>query len=72
VLLAGDLNLVGPLPATVFGAPRLVSEPSYPAAAPRVQFDHVLGPATLDPQLPEVRQLALGDHRLVTVTVSPR
>jgi endonuclease/exonuclease/phosphatase family metal-dependent hydrolase len=72
VLLAGDLNLVGPLPATVFGAPRLVSEPSYPAAAPRVQFDHVLGPATVDPQLPEVRQLALGDHRLVTVTVSPR
>jgi hypothetical protein len=72
VVLAGDLNLVGPLPATVFGTGRLVSEPSYPAAAPRVQFDHVLGPATLHPQRPEVRRLALGDHRLVTVTVSPR
>jgi endonuclease/exonuclease/phosphatase family metal-dependent hydrolase len=72
VLLAGDLNLIGPVPAAVFGAPRLVSGPSYPAAAPRVQFDHVLGPATPAPQRPEVRQLALGDHRLVTVTVCPR
>ena len=70
VVLAGDLNLVGPLPAAVFGAQRLVSAPSYPAADPRVQFDHVLGPASLDPQRPEVRQLALGDHRLVTVTVT--
>jgi endonuclease/exonuclease/phosphatase family metal-dependent hydrolase len=71
VVLAGDLNLIGPVPATVFGAQRLVSGPSYPAATPRVQFDHVLGPATLDPRAPEVRQLPLGDHRLVTVTVSP-
>jgi endonuclease/exonuclease/phosphatase family metal-dependent hydrolase len=69
VLLAGDLNLVGPLPARVFGARRLVSGPSYPAAEPRVQFDHVLGPAGVRPQRPEVRRLALGDHRLVTVSV---
>jgi endonuclease/exonuclease/phosphatase family metal-dependent hydrolase len=72
VLLAGDLNLAGPLPATVFGAQRLVIQPSYPAPVPRVQFDHVLGPATLRPRCPEVRQLALGDHRLVTVSVSPQ
>ena len=71
VVLAGDLNLVGPLPAAVFGAGRLVSEPSYPAPAPRVQFDHVLGPPTLDPRRPEVRQLPLGDHRLVSVGVTP-
>ncbi|MCZ2835990.1 endonuclease/exonuclease/phosphatase family protein [Modestobacter sp. VKM Ac-2985] len=70
VVLAGDLNLVGGVPARVFGAPRLVRELSYPAPAPRVQFDHVLGPAGLDPQRPEVRQLPLGDHRLVTVTVT--
>jgi endonuclease/exonuclease/phosphatase family metal-dependent hydrolase len=72
VLLAGDLNLVGAVPARVFGEGRLISALSYPAAAPRVQFDHVLGPATLRPRCPEVRQLALGDHRLVTVTVSPQ
>jgi endonuclease/exonuclease/phosphatase family metal-dependent hydrolase len=71
VLLAGDLNLVGPLPVPAFRARRLVSEPSYPAAVPRVQFDHVLGPAALRPERPEVRQLAIGDHRLVTVTVTP-
>lgn len=71
VVLAGDLNLVGPVPARVFGAARLVSAPTYPAPAPRVQFDHLLGPAGLDPQRPEVRQLSLGDHRLVTVSVSP-
>jgi endonuclease/exonuclease/phosphatase family metal-dependent hydrolase len=71
VVLAGDLNLVGPLPAAVFGAPRLVSGASYPAGAPRVQFDHVLGPRSLHTQRPGVRQLAIGDHRLVTVSVSP-
>lgn len=67
VVLAGDLNLVGPLPARVFGAHRLVAEPSYPAPAPRVQFDHVL--ATVPATRPEVRQLPIGDHRLVTVSV---
>ncbi|SDF66296.1 Metal-dependent hydrolase, endonuclease/exonuclease/phosphatase family [Blastococcus aurantiacus] len=72
VVLAGDLNLVGPVPARVFGAARLVSAPSYPATAPRVQLDHVLGPAGLDPQRPGAHRLALGDHRLVTVTVHPR
>ena len=72
VLLAGDLNLVGPVPARVFGAQRLVSAPSYPAAAPRVQFDHLLGPADAVPQRAEVRALALGDHRLVSVTVTLR
>jgi len=72
VVLAGDLNLIGPVPARVFGAARLVNEASYPASEPRVQFDHVLGPAGLDPQDPRARRLALGDHRLVTVTVHPR
>jgi len=71
VLVAGDLNLVGPVPARVFGARRLVSEPSYPSAAPRVQFDHLLGPAGLDVRRPQVRRLAIGDHRLVTVGTSP-
>jgi hypothetical protein len=56
----------------VFGAARLVNEATYPATAPRVQFDHVLGPAGLDPQRAGAHQLALGDHRLVTVTVHPR
>nr|WP_221203701.1 endonuclease/exonuclease/phosphatase family protein [Modestobacter versicolor] len=69
VVLAGDLNLVGPVPARVFGAPRLVSEPSYPAPGPRVQFDHLLGRVAAS--RPEVRRLTIGDHRLVTVSVHP-
>ena len=71
VVVAGDLNRVGPLPAAVFGARRLVTEPSYPAEGPRVQFDHVLGPASVEASRPEVRRLPIGDHRLVTVTVHP-
>ncbi|WP_369132332.1 endonuclease/exonuclease/phosphatase family protein [Modestobacter sp. I12A-02662] len=71
VLLAGDLNLVGPVPGRVFGAGRLVRAPSYPADRPRVQFDHVLGPASLAAHDPRARRLPLGDHRLVTVTVAP-
>ena len=70
VLLAGDLNLIGPLPARVFGGQRLVSQPTYPSPAPRVQFDHVLGPTTVQADRPEVRRLGLGDHRLATVTVT--
>ncbi|WP_233489464.1 endonuclease/exonuclease/phosphatase family protein [Blastococcus sp. TF02-9] len=72
VVLAGDLNLVGPVPARVFGATRLVAEPSYPATAPRVQFDHVLGPAGLESRDARTCRLALGDHRFVSVTVHPR
>ena len=72
VVLAGDLNMIGPVPARVFGAQRLVGAPTYPAAAPRVQFDHLLGPAGLDPQRPDVRELAVSDHRLVTVSVTLR
>jgi endonuclease/exonuclease/phosphatase family metal-dependent hydrolase len=70
VLLAGDLNLVGPLPARVFGGQRLVSEPTYPSPEPRVQFDHVLGPATVQAAHPVVRRLPIGDHRLATVAVT--
>jgi endonuclease/exonuclease/phosphatase family metal-dependent hydrolase len=70
VLVAGDLNLIGPLPATLARAQRLVTAPTYPAPAPRVQFDHVLAldPVTAGPA--EVRALAFGDHRLVVVPVT--
>ncbi|MGY2078707.1 endonuclease/exonuclease/phosphatase family protein [Modestobacter sp. SYSU DS0657] len=72
VVLAGDLNLIGPLPARVWGGRRLVAEPTYPAPAPRVQFDHLLGDAGARAGDPQVRQLAFGDHRLVTATIAPR
>jgi endonuclease/exonuclease/phosphatase family metal-dependent hydrolase len=71
VLLAGDLNLVGPVPGGVARAQRLVTAPTYPGPAPRVQFDHLLALGPLTASDPDVRELPIGDHRLVTVTVDP-
>ena len=71
VVVAGDLNLVGPVPARVLGAQRLVSELSYPADRPRVQFDHLLSLGGVTAGSPQARQLTLGDHRLLTVAVRP-
>ncbi|MGY1822009.1 endonuclease/exonuclease/phosphatase family protein [Geodermatophilus sp. SYSU D00079] len=71
VVLAGDLNLPGSLPARLLGATALVRTPSFPATDPRLQLDHLLavgdgvrgrdGAATV---------LPVGDHRALTVTVS--
>ncbi len=73
VVLAGDLNLPGNLPARLAGGTRLVSEASFPASAPRTQLDHVLA---LDGGLTgsdaAVHALAVGDHRALTVTVARR
>jgi endonuclease/exonuclease/phosphatase family metal-dependent hydrolase len=71
VLLAGDLNLAGPVPARLAAARRLVSAPTYPGPAPRVQFDHLLALGPLTARDAEVRELSIGDHRLVTATVHP-
>lgn len=71
VLLAGDLNLAGPVPARLAGARRLVAAPTYPGPAPRLQFDHLLALGALTAVDPEVRELPIGDHRLVTATVHP-
>ena len=71
VLLAGDLNLAGPVPARLAGARRLVTAPTYPGSAPRLQFDHLLALGALTATDADVRELAVGDHRLVTATVRP-
>jgi endonuclease/exonuclease/phosphatase family metal-dependent hydrolase len=67
-LLLGDLNLPGRLPRWLSRWSSLVSEPTYPAPAPRIQLDHVLA----TPGLPhvagvEVRELTLSDHRAIVV-----
>ncbi|GAB3352505.1 endonuclease/exonuclease/phosphatase family protein [Modestobacter lapidis] len=71
VLVAGDLNLPGPAPARLTGGQRLVTAPTYPGPAPRVQLDHLLALGALTASDVEVRELAVGDHRLVTATVHP-
>lgn len=72
VVVAGDLNLIGPLPAVVTDGTRLVTGPTFPAHAPRVQIDHVLALDGLTGSDPEVRRLPVGDHRCASVTVRPR
>ncbi len=41
--LVGDLNLPGSLPTILSGWTQLARAATYPAHAPKVQFDHVLG-----------------------------
>ncbi|RBY77714.1 endonuclease [Geodermatophilus sp. TF02-6] len=72
VVLAGDLNLPGAVPGRLLGATPLVRAPSFPAVDPRVQLDHVLAVGDgLHPRDPTASALPVGDHRALTVTVSP-
>jgi endonuclease/exonuclease/phosphatase family metal-dependent hydrolase len=71
VLVAGDLNLLGPLPELVTGGTRLVRVPTFPAHDPRVQLDHLLSLGGLRGTDPHVQRLSLSDHCAVIVTVHP-
>jgi endonuclease/exonuclease/phosphatase family metal-dependent hydrolase len=64
LVVAGDLNLPGALPARVLGTQPLVRALTYPSAAPRLQLDHLLGRGVRTAAW-EVRALPVGDHRLV-------
>jgi endonuclease/exonuclease/phosphatase family metal-dependent hydrolase len=70
LVVAGDLNLPGGVPARVLRAEALVRAPSFPAAEPRVQLDHLLGRG-VRAGATEVRRLAVGDHRLLLAEVTP-
>lgn len=79
VLLVGDLNLPGALPAKVLGARRLVEGPTYPLPVPTRQLDHVLALRPLGDLRQELLlpwrlgrvdlDLAVGDHRALCVDV---
>ena len=70
VVVAGDLNLPGAVPARVLGARDLVRAPTFPAADPRVQLDHLLavGGRVRAEDGTAVR-LGVGDHRALFATV---
>ncbi|WP_224386410.1 endonuclease/exonuclease/phosphatase family protein [Pseudonocardia sp. ICBG1293] len=70
VLVAGDLNLPGSVPALLTGGRRLVDGPTFPASAPRVQLDHLLALGGLTGTGPAVLRLGVGDHRAVAATVT--
>lgn len=71
LLLLGDLNLPWGLPARLTGWQSLLDAPTYPAAAPRIQFDHVLADglpaAVVNEAVATVHSLPVSDHAAATV-----
>jgi endonuclease/exonuclease/phosphatase family metal-dependent hydrolase len=70
-VLLGDLNLPGGLPARVLGWRPLAVGATFPAPAPRLQIDHVLGDAVPPgaEHSPRITHLPLSDHRALSVDV---
>jgi endonuclease/exonuclease/phosphatase family metal-dependent hydrolase len=74
VVVAGDLNLPGGLPARLLGGRDLLRTPTFPGHAPRVQLDHLVALGDVcATDLLAVRP-ALGDHvaLLATLRGDPR
>ena len=71
VVLAGDLNLPGPVPGRVVGGQPLARALTYPGADPRLQLDHLLAVGPAAGSDPVSRGLDVGDHLLLAVTVGP-
>ncbi|MER7276721.1 endonuclease/exonuclease/phosphatase family protein [Dactylosporangium sp. NPDC000244] len=76
-ILLADLNLPGGLPRLFSGWHRLAAVPTYPAPAPRVQFDHVLADSRGIERLGPVVDVAsppvpFSDHRPLVVTLRGR
>jgi endonuclease/exonuclease/phosphatase family metal-dependent hydrolase len=74
LVLLGDLNLRGEIPAQVTGLRPLATAPTYPAARPRFQIDHVLadGDVVAAGEAQSVNA-GVSDHRalVVDVTLTP-
>ena len=70
LVLLGDLNMPGPVPGAVLrGWHALARLPTFPSAAPRIQFDHVLARAATPPPVADARAVAtpVSDHRALVV-----
>ena len=73
VLLLGDLNLPGRMAVRLSGGHPLVTGPTFPVHAPRVQLDHALAMGPLPPGSTargELRTLPFGDHAAVVVDLT--
>ena len=71
-LLLGDLNQPAGVARRVSGWTPLVTAPTFPSPAPRMQLDHVLGCALPDGTRASgrVQHLPVSDHRAVVVDLS--
>ena len=67
LVLAGDLNVPGRLPALITGMQPRVRARTFPAPAPRAQLDHVLTDGLGGPEDGRAIQLDLSDHRALVV-----
>lgn len=69
--LIGDFNLPGALPARLTRWDQLARIVTYPAPAPRVQLDHVLGHGVTSADVRGVTapRLVISDHRALVVEV---
>lgn len=71
VLLVGDFNMWGPLPRMITGYRPLAEHPTYPAAKPTRQLDHILlrgrGPEVLATRAVRV---AVSDHLALVVDLA--
>jgi endonuclease/exonuclease/phosphatase family metal-dependent hydrolase len=71
LVLLGDFNLPGRLPARITGWTPLVRERTYPVMKPRAQLDHALAdgltPAQVAAAVATVHPLPVSDHAAVTV-----
>ena len=78
VVLLGDLNMPGPVPTAVLPRWRsLAREATFPAALPRIQFDHALVRDHPDRPLPAVAAFEtvltpISDHRALAVDLATR
>jgi endonuclease/exonuclease/phosphatase family metal-dependent hydrolase len=70
LVVMGDLNLPGPVPRRLTGWRPLVQAPTFPAARPRVQLDHVLADGAVG-TVAVARSASVGgsDHRGLVVDV---
>lgn len=69
LVLMGDLNMGQARAEKLTGMSSLVTEPTFPAHAPRQQLDHVLAPDELRGRVVDGRahELPLSDHRALSV-----
>ena len=69
VVVSGDLNLPGRLPARLLGGRDLVRAPTFPGHAPRLQLDHLVALDDVVADDAVARRLTVGDHLALFATL---